>query len=101
MSMSHYESAIARGLKPVNRILSLLAAFLVVFLAVAAGSMGGVSARSRGSNLQLWTSYPISSNVSERLGEKSPRFGRTIAFIGCVARMTSSKWSYTKEGWKD
>jgi hypothetical protein len=51
--------------------------------------------------LQPSTSYPISSDVSERLCEKSPRVVRTIAFIGCVARMTSSKRSYTKEGWKD
>ena len=26
----------------------------------------------------------ISSNVSERLREKFQRFGRTIAFIGCI-----------------
>jgi hypothetical protein len=36
-----------------------------------------------------------------RLDEKSPRFERTIAFIGLVARIANSKWNYTKEGWKD
>jgi hypothetical protein len=36
-----------------------------------------------------------------RLDEKSPRFERRIAFIGLVARIASSKWNITKEGWKD